>query len=219
MQFGGYIDLPPTFTSIKGRLDNTGLSLIYDGANSQKIEWYSGMGTFAGQIGCTSQGRVKLSSSFGVGIGIDTLGDAITITSGDGFYNNIDLNNSKVNNIRQLGRVGVMNLGYTTHGIADNTTLQISTDTSLIAITSVGTNAGISHIYRSPGTTAPAAGDIVYILNASTVNHIAFRGASGGTSNIRTQNGNPGNWSLYKRSIATLIYYGGYWHVQTDTSQ
>ena len=49
---GGYIELPPTFASRKGRLDNNGLQLVYDGSNSQSIEWYTGLGTYSGTY-CT----------------------------------------------------------------------------------------------------------------------------------------------------------------------
>lgn len=220
MQSGGYIDLPPTFTARKGRLDNTGLQLIYQGANSQSIEWYNYLGTFAGRIAPDSGGHLNLRSDFGVQV------QAPTVRVGTDTFNNVLIGNglgtvgfggSHLHNISKISQLGKLTLAYTTFSISNDTTLQISTDVSLIVITPVGSNAGISHIFRTPGTTAPSYGDILYIVNYSDTNHITFRNDNSGNSNIRNQNG-PGQWKLYPRSNATLIYYG-YWHVHADASQ
>ncbi|SFU36506.1 hypothetical protein SAMN05216364_100627 [Porphyromonadaceae bacterium KHP3R9] len=217
MKSGGYIDLPPTFASRKGRLDNAGLQLVYQSGNSQKIEWYSGLGTYAGQITCNSSGRMQLSSSFGVGIGLDIYGDAITITAGAGFYNNINLNSSVVSNIRQLLQVGILNLNYTSHSLSASTNYHLSTDTTLIVLTSVGDGAGIYRITNSGGS-SPSNGDIKVIVNTSPTNYAILKdGITNG--NIRVLlNGGP--WfRILQNSIAVLVYYGGYWRIHTNWGQ
>jgi hypothetical protein len=227
MQSDGYIELPPTFASRKGRLDNTGLKLIYHGASSQTIEWYNFLGTFAGQIAPDSAGHLNLRSDFGVQIQAPIVKmQAPIVRVGTDIFSDVLIGNgigtvgfewSHLQNISRISDLGRLTLAYITVDIANDTTLQVSTDVSLVIITSVGSNAGISHIFRTPGTTAPSSGDVIYIVNYSD-NHITFRNDNLGNSNIRNQNG-PGQWKLYKQSNATLIFYGGYWHVHADASQ
>lgn len=217
MKSGGYIDLPPTFASRKGRLDNAGLQLVYQSGDSQKIEWYSGMGTYAGKITCNSSGRMQLSSTFGVGIGLDAYEDAITITAGAGFYSNINLNSSVVSNIRQLLQVGILNLNYTTHSLSANTNYHISNDTTLIILTSVGDGGSIYRI-TGPGGASPNNGDVRIIMNTSPTHYCLLK-ENVTNSNIKVLvNGGP--WfRILQNSIVVMVYYNGYWRIQTDWGQ
>lgn len=217
MKSGGYIDLPPTFASRKGRLDNAGLQLVYQSGDSQKIEWYSGMGTYAGKITCNSSGRMQLSSTFGVGIGLDAYGDAITITAGAGFYSNINLNSSVVSNIRQLLQVGILNLNYTTHSLSANTNYHISNDTTLIILTSVGDGGSIYRITGSGGA-SPNNGDVRIIMNTSPTHYCLLK-ENVTNSNIKVLvNGGP--WfRILQNSIVVMVFYNGYWRIQTDWGQ
>jgi hypothetical protein len=119
MKEGGYIDLPPTYSSQKGRLDNDGLSLIYDGANSQKIEWNTWLGS-AGRITCNSQGRLRLSSSFGIELSVDFLDYSPISITGSGFKHSVNFGTAEVSNIRKLSTIGQLNMAYTTHALSSD---------------------------------------------------------------------------------------------------
>lgn len=216
MQAGGYIDLPPTFTSRKGRLDNAGLNLIYDGANSQKIEWYSGMGVFAGRITCNSSGRLSLLSDFGVELGVDAAYNKIAITL-ENFWNSVDFGGGSLKNIRELRDLALLRYSYTTHSLFANTNYAIQNDTTLIVFTSVGANAGVYKISGAGGAT-PSNGEIRILLNTSTENNVVLKANVTG-SNIRVAlNGGP--WfRMQKGTVVVLVYYGGYWHIHTDWGQ
>ena len=225
MKSGGAIYLPPTYSSQKGRLDNSGLALIYAGNNSQKIEWYSGLGTIAGQITTTSGGQLQLLSSFGVRIGTDLIGDAISIARASGSLSHeIDLNSSELNNIRKLSTVGQINMAYTSHTLSANTRYHLATDTTLVIITSAGDGAGIYRI-TGAGNSNPNNGDIKIITNATsgtrTVLLMATKPSTATyASNIKVPLAYDGNdFNLYENSSVTLVYYGGYWRVQTDSGQ
>jgi hypothetical protein len=223
MQSGGYINLPPSFTNRKGRLDNDGLSLIYDGANSQKIEWYSGLGTFAGQITCNSQGRLRLSSSFGIELSVDFLDYSPISITGSGLYHSVNFGTAEVSNIRKLSSIGQLNMAYTTLAIPADTWYHISTDTTLIIITSAG--SGSTGIYRitGPDNSSPSNGDIKIITNATDNKTVYLKSTkpSGATynSNIKVPNYDGNDFHIHENSSVTLVYYGGYWRVQTDKGQ
>jgi len=220
MQSGGYIDLPPSFTNRKGRLDNTGLSLIYDGSNSQKIYWYSGLGTFAGEITCNSQGRLRLSSSFGIEMSVSGYSPISITDSGSHHY--VDFGSAEVVDIRKLSSIGQLNMAYTTHTLSADTWYHISTDVALIIITSAG--SGSVGIYRitGPDNSTPSNGDIKIITNATdrTV-YLKTTKPSGATynSNIKVPNYDGNDFNLHENSSIMLVYYGGYWRVQTDKGQ
>lgn len=61
----------------------------------------------------------------------------------------------------------------------------------------------------------PENGTIIYLLNSDTSDSFTLVG--NGSGNIRAQNG--GDHTVYSRSVTTLIYYNGYWYVQTDHGQ
>lgn len=214
MQSGGYIDLPPTFTDRKGRLDNTGLQLVYDGNNSQKIEWYSGLGTHAGQITCNSGGRLQLTSDFGVDIAT-TINNAISITP-SGFRHSINFNTSVLFGVSALNELGLLNLAYTTHALSGSTNYNLSSDTTLVVLTSVGENAGIYRMTVSGNT--PSNGDVRIILNASSSQSCILK-SDVVNSNIRIILGGGPWFRVLPGSIVFLVYYGGYWMVQTDYGQ
>jgi hypothetical protein len=218
MKEGGYIDLPPTFTSRKGRLDNSGLSLVYQGNDSQAIEWYNYLGTFAGKITCDSSGKLKLLSSFGIGIGLDSIfSDAITITSGSYFNHSISMNGADVSNLRTLSGVGVLNLNHTTHVLNANTNYHLSNDTALIILTSVGDGGSIYRI-TGVGGVSPNNGDVRILMNTSSVNY-CFLKSDVTNSNIKVLV-NSGPWfRILQNSIVVLVYYNGYWRIQTDWGQ
>ena len=224
MKEGGYIDLPPSFTDEIGRLDNTGLSFIYDGANSQKIEWYSGLGTFAGQITCNSQGRLRLSSFFGIELAVDFLDYSPISITGSGFNHSVNFGSAEVGNIRKLFSIGQLNMAYTTHALSANTWYHISTDVTLIIITSAG--SGSVGIYRitGSGNSTPSNGDIKIITNATNDKTVYLKTTkpSGATynSNIKVPTTYDGSdFNLHENSSIMLVYYGGYWRVQTDRGQ
>jgi len=218
MKEGGYIDLPPTFTSRKGRLDNSGLSLVYQGNDSQAIEWYNYLGTFAGKITCDSSGKLKLLSSFGIGIGLDSIfSDAITITSGSYFNHSISMNGADVSNLRTLSGVGVLNLNHTTHVLNANTNYHLGNDTALIILTSVGDGGSIYRI-TGVGGVSPNNGDVRILMNTSSVNY-CFLKSDVTNSNIKVLV-NSGPWfRILQNSIVVLVYYNGYWRIQTDWGQ
>jgi hypothetical protein len=211
---GGYIDLPPSFSDQVGRLDNTGLLLIYDGSNSQKVEWYSGMGTYAGQITCDPDGYLKLSSSFGVGIGTDLFGDAITVTPGDAFNNNIDFNSSVLSNVRRLHALGRIELASSPLYINPGTNVSVSIgDISLLTV-STGSGGGIYRILNAGGA-APSSGQLLIIVNVSSSYTLMLRPSVAG-SNIRTQQNK--DFSIDAGTMAVLTY-SGYWYVHRDYGQ
>lgn len=211
MKSGGYIDLPPTFSSNVGRINNEGISLVFAGDNSQKIEWRSGpFGEFAGRIACNNLGRLQLTSTYGVGIGVEFLDDAITITR-DGIINNVNFNDSIVTNMRfALIKFGLSVINFSSSGYKE-----LNMTSSFVVITSAVSGVKISKIITNGG--APTDCEIKVILNAS--NNVVYLDSTHTDSNIKTHASKGDNFDLYPNSVAFLIFYDEYWYVQTDAGQ
>jgi hypothetical protein len=222
MKSGGYIDLPPTFTTQrKGRLDNSGLQLIYDGSNSQKIEWYTGLGTFAGNIQPNSSGHLRIESSFG--IRIETYNDIYL--GYEGLVNNIFIGNSLatvkfgggiLDNIRKITNLGFPQMAYTTLSMASNTNYTINTDVSLLVITMAYSSSGILKINADGNGATPTNGMIKIVMNISNSDTWLKCTTSG--SNIRHKASNE-DFFLSGNSLVVLVYYGGYWRPHVDRGQ
>jgi len=217
----GYIDLPPTFSDQKGRLDNSGLKLIYDGSSSQKIEWYTGLGTFAGSIQPNYDGHLRIESSFGVRIesGYDIY------LGYEGLFNDIFIGNSsatikfggsKLDNIQKITNLGFPQMAYSTLAMVDNTIYTINTDTSLLVVTSAGSNSGIFKINAGGGGVSPTNGMVKIVLNVST-SIVRFKCTTAG-SNIKYHQINQ-EFQLGGNALAILVYYGGYWRIHMDWGQ
>ena len=197
-----------------------GLKLIFDGNNSQNIEWYSGLGTFAGSIQPNSSGHLVINSSFGVRLGTDILGDAITITPRDLFNHNVSFNNSLISNIRELKELGIIKFRYTTHSLSTSDQIYVlSNDCTIAVLTSVAVNAKINCILTSGSN--PVNGEVKIITNAgSNIVYLVTTDTVDYNSNIKvTPNLTNGNFDLDPNSSIMLIYYDGYWRIQTDKGQ
>jgi len=223
MKENGYIELPLSPTSgMKGRLDNSGINLVFEGNNSQKIEWTSdAFGSYAGKITCNNLGRLLLSSSYSIGIGKEFFGDAITITEGEAFYQKIDFNASTLDNIRELTYLGLVRPAYNTFSIYSDEIKSIGSDTMLNVLTYVGANAQIFRILTRGAE--PSNGEIKIIANAGT-NRVIFNknyvDQYGNQSNLKIPSGyGGGNFELHEGSCVFLVYYGGYWLLQVDRGQ
>ncbi|GEM_PF-6824168 len=213
MAENGVIELPPMFTSsIKGAITSEGISLVYQGSNSQKIEWYTGTGTFAGLIAPNSQGHLSLSSSFGVGIqsqliNIGTEAFAGNINIGSGLAE-IDFNGSSIDNIKEMTNIGYTSMASLTFFVPNNTSLILRHDTPLSILTSVGSNSFLKSIYMNDNNLL-RDGAIKWILNRSTSGiSIAADG------NIRINSGDYA--SLQSYSLTPFIYSAGYWYKHSD---
>lgn len=219
---GGFIDLPPSFTtSIVGRIDSSGIRLVYNGSYSQSINWYTGLGTFAGEITPDSNGHLKLYSSFGlklvsdgdISIGADGLSGNINIGN---TLKSVDFGGATVSNIKKITSLGFPVFAYSTVSMSPNTNYTINTDTPLLVITSAGVDAGILKINKDAAGNSPDTGMMKIICNATNTG-IRFKCTTTG-SNIRYGEVNS-EYILHGNALAVLIYYSGYWRIHLDRGQ
>jgi hypothetical protein len=113
-------------------------------------------------------------------------------------------------------------MAYTTHALSSDSWYHLSTDTTLIIITSAG--SGSVGIYRitEPNNASPSNGDIKIITNASSKTvYLKSTKPSGATynSNIKVPNYDGDDFHIHENTSVMLVYYGGYWRVQTDKGQ
>jgi hypothetical protein len=123
-----------------------------------------------------------------------------------------------------MSSIGQLNMAYTTHALSSDTWYHISSDATLIVITSAG--SGSVGIYRitGPNNASPSNGDIKIITNASSNERMVYLKTtkpSGATynSNIKVPDYDGNDFHLYENTSIMLVYYGGYWRVQTDKGQ
>lgn len=216
---GGHIELPPSFsTNIKGRIDSSGLRLVYDGDNSQAINWYTGLGTFAGDIKPDSNGHLNIYSSFGIKlksdhniwIGSDGLSGSIYIGNS---LKTVDFGGAILNNIQKITSIGFPQFAYSTLEMSTDTNYTVNHDTPLLVITSARSNSGILKINANASGGTPSDGMMKIIVNAST-QEIRLKCSTTG-SNIKNRAPNE-DFLIYGNSLAILVYFGGYWRPQMD---
>lgn len=226
MKENGYIKLPPTWMEGKyGVINNNGIEMVYSGNNSQSINWNVGVfGEYAGKISTNVNGRLQLSSTFGIGLGLEyleSISDAITITYGEGFHHNVNFNTSVLSNIRELNQLGLLKFVYNTYTLYSGTIYSLGSDTTLMVLTYVGSGAQIFRLTTTGGT--PSNGEVRIIVNAAT-NRVLFNknhvDQYGNQSNLKIPSGyGGGNFELHEGSCVFLVYYGGYWLLQVDRGQ
>lgn len=226
MKENGYIKLPPTWMEGKyGVINNNGIEMVYSGYNSQSINWNVGVfGEYAGKISTNVNGRLQLSSTFGIGLGLEyleSISDAITITYGEGFHHNVNFNTSILSNIRELNQLGLLKFVYNTYTLNSGTIYSLGSDTTLMVLTYVGSGAQIFRLTTTGGT--PSNGEVRIIVNAAT-NRVIFNknhvDQYGNQSNLKIPSGyGGGNFELHEGSCVFLVYYGGYWLLQVDRGQ
>jgi hypothetical protein len=222
----GYIKLPPTWMEGKyGVINNNGIEMVYSGYNSQSINWNVGVfGEYAGKISTNVNGRLQLSSTFGIGLGLEyleSISDAITITYGEGFHHNVNFNTSILSNIRELNQLGLLKFVYNTYTLYSGTIYSLGSDTTLMVLTYVGSDAQIFRLTTTGST--PLNGEVRIIVNAGT-NRVIFNknhvDQYGNQSNLKIPSGyGGGNFELHEGSCVFLVYYGGYWLLQVDRGQ
>lgn len=225
MKTGGSISLPPAFTANRaGKIDQDGIQMVYQGYSSQSIEWYSGLGTFAGKITCDSSGHLNLLSSFGIKLQSESGGGTIRIgtTTWDNVYignsgGNVYFGGAALNNISKITTLGLLSHSYVTMSLYSNTWHHVSNDVALTVITSVG--SGNPGIYRINGpNNSNTNGTVRYILNATNLWANLYNSAPNNasySSNFRFQK-NMSTWSIPPYSSVMLVYYGGYWYPCND---
>ncbi len=226
MKENGYIKLPPTWMEGKyGVINNNGIEMVYSGYNSQSINWNVGVfGEYAGKISTNVNGRLQLSSTFGIGLGLEyleSISDAITITYGEGFHHNVNFNTSILSNIRELNQLGLLKFVYNTYTLYSGTIYSLGSDTTLMVLTYVGSGAQIFRLTTTGST--PLNGEVRIIVNAGT-NRVIFNknhvDQYGNQSNLKIPSGyGGGNFELHEGSCVFLVYYGGYWLLQVDRGQ
>ena len=108
-------------------------------------------------------------------------------------------------------------MAYITRDLSANTNYHISTDTTLIILTSVGDGGSIYRMTGAGGAT-PNNGDVRIIMNTSSVHYCILK-SDVTNSNIKVLL-NSGPWfRILQDSIVVLVYYDGYWRIQTDWGQ
>jgi len=215
----GYIQLPPSWSSTQtGKLNNEGISLVYSGDNSQSISWYSGLGSYAGQITTGSDGHLKLDSNFGIdivsnaasntpiNIGTEGLGGEITIGNS---LRDIVLGSQKIKGVARAVRL------LNTSALAANTSYWEKIDTSMLVITSIGSG---SSIYKITHFTTTENGEELTVINTTTSNLRLITQSGNSSSNIRMKE-NKTVFDVFQYSQVTLKYYGGYWYCPMDAGQ
>jgi len=215
MKSGGYIDLPPTFSSNqKGRLDQSGLKLIYSGGSSQMISWYGSLGTYAGKITCNNS-RLVLTSDYGVDINNEFIGGSINI--GTSSFTNVNIGNSSgvlnINSNLLTGLPMCVSM-YNTASMTAAGNHAITMDTGLLILTAVGSSANIYKITHNKAVN----GSRITILNATIEKPRIYSIDNVSGSNIRYKSSGT-SFRMMGYSHVDLIYYGGYWYLSTDWGQ
>ena len=111
-----------------------------------------------------------------------------------------------------LNTIGKTIFDYYTIALSSSMNYTISTNKTIIILTSITSGAGILKILNDSSST-PSYGQLKIIVNAFT-QEIRLKCPTTG-SNIKNQATND-DFLIYGNSLAILVYYGGYWRPQMD---
>ena len=214
MQSGGKINLPPSWdSSIAGYINPDGIRFYYSGSNNQRIEWYSGLGVFAGKIYPDSNGYLNVKSDYG--INIDASSNPINI--GDvGLDGDITIGNTLrkvLFNGAAIEDMTKIRLGYSSgYGIdLTSSSSVINVPGAIVHITPNADNLPITRI--TIGGSNPSNGDLLILVNTTSNYNIKINStATANNGYFRALRGQT-TMNFREGSAIPIIYSGGYWSI------
>lgn len=217
---GGALYLYQSGSNRYGYLDEHGMHLIWGGntAITQSIDWYVGLGSYAGIISTTSAGFLSLQSNYGINIGTDAFSREVNIGTGWGSKVKIgnggyetDFNNSFATNV--LSMQMAQNWAASSLSMAN---WSLSTNYGIYVLNPTVNNVNIIRIDWLNGR--PKEGQILILINESASNNLYLRGISySANSNFSRAGG--ANYVLINGTSAFLVYRHPYWYVPVDWGQ